>query len=276
MNSWRPGRAIRAGVVLLLAAHTLGCATALHEPPPLAEMAGTRQVLNDAGAAALQTEAEDLFHRRDLESARAAARLQLQAGLNETARRESLVAAARILVWITDHDPDADVRAAAAVQAVDAAIWCRRTAPRDAACDYWLGAALGVQARERRRTGYSALPEVEAAFQRVAAAAPDLDHATGERSLAFLYLRAPGWPTGPGDPDLGLVHARAAVARYPDYPPNLLVLAEALKKTGDGEASQATWQQAVAAARQAMAAGDPDGPEWLADAEKGLAGPGQP
>ena len=276
MNPWQPGRAIPAGAVLLLAAHALGCAAALHEPPPLVEMAGTSQVLNDAGAAALQAEAQALFNRRELDPARQAARLQLRASLNDSLRRQALVAAARILVWITDHDPDAAVRAAAAVQAVDAAIWCRRTAPQDSACDYWLGAALGVQARERRSTGYSALPEVEAAFQRVAAEAPDLDHAAGERSLAFLYLRAPGWPTGPGDPDLGLVHARAAVERYPDYPPNLLVLAEALNKTGDRDEARATWQRAVVAARQSMAVGDPDGPEWLADAETGLAGPAKP
>jgi hypothetical protein len=265
-----------AGAALLLAAHALGCAAALHEPPPLAEMAGTSQVLDDAGAAALQGEAQALFDRRELDPARQAARLQLQASLNESLRRQALIAAARILVWITDHDPDAGVREAAAIRAVDAGIWCRRTAPQDAACDYWLGAALGVQARERQSTGFSALPEVEAAFLRVAAAAPDLDHATGERSLAFLYLRAPGWPSGPGDPDLGLMYARAAVERYPDYPPNLLVMAEALEKTGDREGARTTWQRAAVAAGQAMSAGDPDGPEWLADAETGLAGPGNP
>ncbi len=240
------------------------------------EMAGTSQVLDDAGAAALQAEAQALFNRRELEPARQAARLQLRAGLNESLRRPALVAAARILVWITDHDPDAAVREAAAIQAVDAAIWCRRTAPQDAACDYWLGAALGVQARERRSTGYSALPEVEAAFKRVAEAAPDLDQAAGARSLAFLYLRAPGWPAGPGDPDLGLEYARAAVERYPDYPPNLLVLAEALKKTGDHDAARGTWQRAVEAARHAADTGDPDGPEWLIDAEKGLSGAAKP
>ncbi|MCZ6601342.1 MAG: hypothetical protein O7A07_10910, partial [Acidobacteria bacterium] len=64
----------------------------------------------------------------------------------------------------------------------------------------------------------------------------------------------------------------SAVERYPDYPPNLLVLAEALKKTGDRDAARATWQRAMVAARQALAAGDPDGPEWLADAHTGFAG----
>jgi len=272
VKPWRPGPAILAGAVLLLAVHAVGCTAALHEPPALTVMAGTSQVLDHPGATALQAEAQTLFNRRQLAPARQAARLHLQAGLNENLRRQALVEAVRILVWITDHDKDAGARAAAATEAVDAGIWCRRTAPQDPACDYWLGVALGVQARERQSTGYSALPEVEAAFLRVAAAAPDLDHATGERSLAFLYLRAPGWPTGPGDPDLALEHARLAAARYPDYPPNLLVLAEAQQETGDLEAARATWQQAVVTARQAMTAGDPDGPEWLADAQAGLTG----
>ncbi len=59
-----------AGAALLLAAHALGCTAALHEPPPLVEMAGTSQVLDDAGAAALRAEAQTLFNRRELEPAR--------------------------------------------------------------------------------------------------------------------------------------------------------------------------------------------------------------
>src|SRR5262249_38588973 len=78
----------------------------------------------------------------------------------------------------------------------------------------------------------SALPEIEAAFKRAASRAPDLEGAGADRALALLYLRAPGWPAGPGDPDLGLEHAKKAVAARADLPPHQLALAEAPAATG--------------------------------------------
>jgi hypothetical protein len=246
------------------------CAPALREPPSLEALAETTAIPEEQAAAALMDEAGSLFTQRDLDASRHATRLTLQAALNPEARHAALVETVRILLWIAHNDEDPQARREVATRAVDVAVWCGRTAPGAADCDYWLGAALGIQAQERRSTGLSALPEIEAAFLRAAAAAPELESAAPDRGLALFYLRAPGWPTGPGDPDLGLEHARAAVDRFPQHPANLMALAEALQDTGDREGARATWQQAITAAEAFTASGDPDGPAWRDEAVQGL------
>lgn len=258
------------GAGLLLTLTAAGCAPALREPPSLEVMAETTVMPEDQAAAALMAEAQLLFVQRDLDAAGRATRLTLQAALNPAARHGALVETVRVLLWMAHNDDDSKTRTEVATRAVDAAVWCGRTAPGDPACDYWLGAALGMQAQERRSTGLSALPEIEAAFLRAATVAPDLESAAPDRGLALFYLRAPGWPTGPGDPDLGLEHARAAVERFPGHPANLMALAEALEDTGDRDGARATWQKAVSAAEAFTASGDPDGPAWRDEAAQGL------
>jgi hypothetical protein len=86
----------------------------------------------------------------------------------------------------------------------------------------------------------------------------------------LVLIRAPSWPLGPGDIDAGLAAARRAVALQPDYPPNILALAEALSKTGDENGARENYAHARDLAQSA-----PSGPErddWLHDAEQGLRG----
>jgi tetratricopeptide (TPR) repeat protein len=261
-------RAILIHLLDALALLSVACASALKEPPPIADLAGTPPPVEAGEVPALLSRAEALLAERDLDKARTAAQVFLRAATAETAPIEALVGAVRARVWLTDHDPDARAREQAATSAVDAAQWCRRKAPLDPACDYWLGVALGVQARERPSTGLSALPEIEREFQRAAQARPELDDAGPDRALALLYLRAPRWPAGPGDPELGLKHARAAVALRPDYPPNRLALAEALAATGDRDGSLEARRRALDLARAMAEKGDRDAPEWVAEAAK--------
>ncbi|HXI04602.1 MAG TPA: hypothetical protein VNI57_15615, partial [Candidatus Saccharimonadales bacterium] len=112
------------------------------------------------------------------------------------------------------------------------------------------------------------------AFRQAASIDPNLEDAGPDRALALLYVRAPGWPTGPGDPDLGLEHARKAVSLEPDYPPNQLALAEALGATGDAEGARAAASRAMDLARAREAQGEPDAPEWIDEAKKALKSPG--
>ena len=93
-------------------------------------------------------------------------------------------------------------------------------------------------------------------------------------ALSPSSVRARGWPTGPGDPDLGLEHARKAVSLEPDYPPNQLALAEALGATGDAEGARAAASRAMDLARAREAQGEPDAPEWIDEAKKALKSPG--
>ncbi len=253
----------RVAPVLVWAVLTAGCAQALKEPPPLIDLAGGPPAASPEAVDSLLAEAEGLYARRDLEGVTRAARAWWRAAAADQERLEGLIGAARAEVWITGHAPDRSVRESAAATAVHAAQWCRRTSPTEAACDYWLGAALGVQARERATTGLSALPEIEAAFKRAAAASPGLENGGPDRALSLLYVRAPGWPTGPGDPELGLVHARRAIDIRPDYPPNLSALGEALAATGERSASDAAYGRALDQARALAAVDHPDAAEWV-------------
>lgn len=266
----------------------IGCVSALKEPRPIPEIGGAapteggatpEQGAGPADVQALVAQAGALFAERGpdtagIENVRLAARTYLRAAAGAAPPVAGLIGAARAEVWLTDHEIDPDRREEAARSAVEAAQWCGRIAPADAACDYWLGAALGVQARERPTTAMDALPQIEAAFRRAREALPGLDEAGPDRALALLYLRAPGWPAGPGNLDLGLEHARQALARQPDYPPNLLAVAEALAASGDAAASRDACRRALVLARARAAGGDRDAPEWVAEAEKALRGAG--
>lgn len=266
-------------IVLACGLAPIGCVSALKEPRPIPEIGGGGAPPDDgsspAGIDALLAQAGALFAERGpdaaaIEKVRLAARTYLRAAVVDGARIESLLGAARAEIWLTDHETDPAAREEAARAAVEAAQWCGRRAPGDPACDYWLGAALGVQARERPATAMSALPRIEEVFRRARDARPELDEAGPDRALALLYLRAPGWPTGPGDPDLGLRHARQALALRPDYPPNLLAIAEALAAHGDVAGSRDAYRRALALSRDRASSGDRDAPEWVEESEKAL------
>jgi hypothetical protein len=243
-----------------------GCAPALKTSPPLVELAGGG-VPSPAEVPALLERATTLFERRDPPAVRDAAALALRAAAADPAHERALLLAVETLVWLADHETGAETRAAAATRAVQAAQWCGRGSPPSPACSFWLGAALGVQARERPTTGAAALPAIEAAFKAAAAGDPAIEHAGPDRALALFYLRAPGWPVGPGDPDRGLQHARRATILFPEHPPNLLALAEALKATGDPDGAGVEARAALDRARAAAAGGAPDAPEWVREAE---------
>jgi hypothetical protein len=252
------------------------CAHALKAPPSLQDLAGPAPSGAPTDPRALRTEANDLFAHRSMDDARRAASLALRAAAATTpADGEALLLGVRIQVWLAEHEATSEARAAAATRAVQAAQWCD-VATFPAPCAYWKAAALGQQARERPSTGLSALPLIEAGFKEAAALDATLDEAGPDRALALLYLRAPGWPTGPGDAAKGLEHARRAAALRDRYAPNHLALAEALAKNGDAEAAWQEDENALKLAREAAAAGDADAADWIREAEQAIrAGPGR-
>jgi hypothetical protein len=258
-------RRAAAGIASLLL--LAGCARALREPRPLGEIAGGAGEAV-GGADSLLATAEALFARRDVASVREAADAWLEAAAADRSRVEGILGAVRARVWLADHEGDSASRQLAAEGAVETVQWCARAAPSDPACSYWLGVALGVQARERPSTALSALPRMVDAFESAAETRPALDHAGPDRALALLLVRAPGWPAGPGDAEKGLARARRAVATEGDYPPNLLALAEALSATGSEDEGRAVAARALALARSRAAAGDPEALEWVEEAER--------
>ena len=221
-----------------------GCAAALSEPPPLSELTGTRPD-DTVRIDRLLAEAERRFARREVEAVRRSADL-----------------------WLQEQK---EARLAAAVSAVQSAQWCERIAPDDPSCIYYLALALGVQARERRSTGHDALKEMVERLEHLIEHAPVLDHAGPHRVLALVLLRSPGWPSGPGDSELGLEHAVNAVHIDPDYPPNQLCFGEALAATGSRDESFRAYERGANLARAWMESGEIDAKQWLAEAEQALA-----
>ncbi len=264
-----------AGVLLGAALLALGCASALKEPPPVEALGGPSAAPAGASADDLLRLADAAWARRggadadgDLAAVREARQLYLEAARADAAGVPGLLGAARASSWLVEHESDAALRAELATSAVQAGQWCQRRAPADPACDYRLALGLGQQARERQSTALDGVDRMIELLRKTIAADPALDEAGPHRALALVLLRAPGWPAGPGDAEAALVEARAATALRPEYPPNQLVLAEALARNGDAAGAAAALDRGEALARARRAAGDPDAADWLAEAAR--------
>jgi tetratricopeptide (TPR) repeat protein len=256
-------------LALTVVALSAGCARALKPPPPLADLGGRGAPVFAGSIDEAGRRAQRLYATRDLEDVRKAAELWLQVAKSDRTEVEGLVGVARANVWLATHEERSEDRLRAARLAVQAAQWCERIEPDSPVCAYWLGAGLGLQARERRTTALDALPRIMNAFERAAMLEPSYERGGPDRALALVYARAPGWPTGPGDPDLALLHARKAVALQPEYPPNHLALGEALDATGNRAGSRAAYERALDLAHR-IGESDPDAAEWIREAEEAL------
>jgi hypothetical protein len=246
----------------------MGCTSALKEPVPIVPAAAPAAMSVDDELRAAEA---DFSRRPDGEAvARAREGFLAAAGADET-RVEGLLGAMRASAWQVEHEADGARREALAAEAVQLGQWCQRRASGNAECDYRLALAVGQQARERPATAVDGLKVMVGLLERTAAAAPDLDGSGPDRVLALVLLRAPGWPAGPGDPEAGLEHARRAAERAPGFPPNQLVLCEALRAARLSVEARAACARAKVLAADLLARGDPDAAEWLAEAAKTMA-----
>jgi hypothetical protein len=252
------------------------CRSALREPPSLHELSCGAPATSPEQVDELIAHAADGYDRRTQDGVARAAELWTRAAAGAPDRVEPLIEAVRARIWLCDHADDEATRRHEVVAAVQTAQWCPRRAPEDPRCEYWLGVALGVQARERRSTALDALPKIFELLQSAAEGDPMIEQGGPDRALALAYVRAPGWPTGPGDADLGLEHAQRAVELSPDYPPNQLALGEALAAVEDTTGSREAYEAGLALARTMERDGDPDAGAWVATAEKALDGNEKP
>jgi len=264
----------RGTVCLALLIFVAGCTSALREPPPVTEIGAPKQMADadvaDPGDVLARAELE--FDRRpDTEAVARSQALYLEAIRIDEAPAEAFLGAAQTTAWLLEHEADADRREALSVEGVQIGQHCVRLYPSEIDCTYRLALAVGQQARERPSTAVDGLDIMVELLEKIIEAAPDLDFAGGDRVLALVLLRAPGWPTGPGDPEGGLTHAQAAVGAFPDYAPNQLVLAEALLENGRREEARQAFERSAELAGSRRNAGDPDAAEWLAEAEQALA-----
>jgi len=168
----------------------------------------------------------------------------------------------------SDHEPDSKVRGELATEASRDADACLAREPQAVACLYGRAVALGLEARAHPTRAGELLGNMLERLASAEAADPDYDQAGPARVRALVLIRAPGWPLGPGDADAGLVAARRAAALRPQYPPNLLALAEALAKTGDSDGARQNYQRARDAAQALPSTTERDG--WLREADEAL------
>ena len=254
------------GVVVLLS----GCVSALKEPPSLEELAGSSRVRSPDEIDQHRERAQAKYDHRRVASVRDAARLWTAVAQASPDELDDLIWALRARIWLAEHEPKSGARERASTAAVQTAQWCGRRSPENPLCAYWLGAALGVQARERRSTALDALPRIVDLFEQALEADPLLDEAGPNRALALVYLRAPAWPAGPGDPDLALEHARLAVELRPDYPPNSLALGEAFVAVEEYDDAFGAYVRALELADESNARGVIDAKDWVRIAEEGV------
>ena len=244
-----------------------GCAQALHNPPPIEAIGAAPR----ASAAQLLADADAAWARRgEPEQAAAAEDLYLQAARADPRNPGSFAGAIRAKAFRIGREKDGAERTRLAESAVITGQLCQENAPTAPACDYWLAAALGLQARERSATGHDALPRMVDLLRRAIRTDPAIDQAGPHRLLAIVLLRAPGWPMGPGDAEAALPEAQAAARAAPEFPPNQLALGEALKKNGRRADARTAYSQALRLATEAAARGDPDAKGWVDDASAAL------
>jgi hypothetical protein len=255
--------------VLLCLACAAGCAPALREPPDLRQGREPARLSRDQAAERLR-DASTLFDVRETAPVLRAAEILRDLAAAADDPLDALLLLVQVQVWLVEHESDPDVREALAVGAVHAGQWCRETTPENPRCLYRLAIAVGVQARERPGTGIDAMATMVELLEAARAGDAAQDHGGPDRVLALAFLRAPGWPTGPGDPDLGYDHAVAATGFDPDYPPNQLVLGEALEAIDREDEAAEAYRTALNLACEQHEIGVRDAREWRLEAESAL------
>ena len=114
--------------------------------------------------------------------------------------------------------------------------------PQSAPAHYYLAMNLGelAQAEAPSLAAYRLVHEVEHEFKTAAELDVHFDHAGPARTLGELYFQAPGWPLSVGSKHKAHEWLERAAALAPDYPENLLNLAEAQLKWRQLEACETT------------------------------------
>jgi hypothetical protein len=265
---------LRGAACLAALSGCVACTSALQEPPPVAELGATSdeaRAERRGNAAVIEQAEAEYAGLPDAEAVGRAQRLFLEAARVDGAPVSAFLGAARATAWLVEHEADGQRRKELAIQGVQIGQWCRRLYPSHPECTYRLALAVGQQARERPSTATDGLDVMVDLLEEVIAEAPELDHAGGQRVLALVLIRAPGWPTGPGDPEYGLEFAEAAAVAFPDYPPNQLVLGEALLENDRRDEAKKRLERGIELACLSEFAGDPEVADWIARAEEALA-----
>jgi len=103
---------------------------------------------------------------------------------------------------------------------------------KDPEAAYLYGINLGLHIQAKGLFAVSKLPAMIDALE-IACKKPSIEMGGPLRALGILYLKAPSWPSGPGDTDLALELLEESVKKYPGHPQNHIFFAEALFDDGN-------------------------------------------
>jgi hypothetical protein len=190
-------------------------------------------------------------------------------GASSTHSVDELAAAVAADARRSETETDSKIRDQLAADANRDAQACLDQAPQAAPCLYYHAIALGLDARAHPLHAGDSLKAMIESLSRADAVNPEFDQAGPARVKALVLVKAPAWPLGPGDPDAGLASARRAVSLRPQYPANVLALAEALAKTGDVSGARENYLHARDLALALPPSSDRD--DWVRQADQALA-----
>ena len=138
-------------------------------------------------------------------------------------------AAAEAWEFVADNEPRHAERIAAAKRGITLARLARELQPDRVEGHYWYALNVGLLADADRAYGLKAVTEMELALRRAMELDERYDYAGPVRVLGVLLLRAPAPPVSIGSARKGLRLLQHAVELFPDYPENMLYLAEAFR-----------------------------------------------
>jgi hypothetical protein len=102
-----------------------------------------------------------------------------------------------------------------------------------AAAHYYMAMNMGQLAQSEALGALKLVHQMEHEFLTAAEMDPRADFGGAERGLGLLYCDAPGWPVSLGNRSRARKFLESAVSLAPDYPENVLNLAEGELKWGD-------------------------------------------
>jgi hypothetical protein len=243
-----------------------GCASALHDEPQLEVASDERSAVD------LYREANGLWSERHDETKAARARDLFAAAVTaDPSCFECWQKALTANAYLLEHEANSERRKTLASEGVVLGQLCLESFPDAPECRYRLAIAVGQQARERPSTGMDGVDVMVELLNKLVGESPDLDYGGPARVLALVLLRAPGWPSGPGDPELALELAASAAGAFPDYPPNQLVYAEALLENDHIDRGRQALEQGRQLALTLEQGGDHDAARWRGEADEILA-----
>ncbi|MFQ5602118.1 MAG: tetratricopeptide repeat protein [bacterium] len=134
--------------------------------------------------------------------------------------------AAKLGSWLALHSPDKNLISRYSAKARDFASRAIQSAPARVEGYYYRAIATGLFAREKMAAARTAMTAMRSDALKAIAIDAAFDQGGPHRLLGALYMRAPGAPSGIGSRRLALSHLKAACEFAPDFPENLLFLAE--------------------------------------------------